>query len=846
MNEFLAQYHLAKPVYLWLLLALPILWMRLRGRSLSVILWRSLIVALLVLTLADPQSVSEQTKVGERIFAFDLSRSIPVSMRGWMDRVTQGSLSPTPADRVFVFGAEARQIDDKSRWLSGETSTDSVKPGRTSLKKLFATLLNLPAAPRTLFLFTDGWETEGKVEPLLASIALSGLKIFPFIPAERPSIPNVAVRKIVAPNQGNTGEAFNLKVIVENQSDRVVDGTLVLTRNDQPFKSEPVKVKAGSQIFSYQATIPEGPLTSFRATFTPRQPALDLIAPDNQAIAWVAGRTKDKILVLNGSRGAGRYLEEVLRRLGFDVTAWNGDPPPPSPAGYAVVIFNDVEREKFSASYLAAIERHVAQGNGFLMLGGEASFGPGGFRRTPIESVLPVEFKEPKREEKNRAVVLVIDKSGSMRENNKLLYAQEAAKTLAKQLKDRDLLGVVGFDVSPFVVVPLSPIASMRGTVMGQIDRLKAGGKTYLYPAIVEAKRQLERQSANKKHLIILSDGETGGSGGDYIDLVNVMQQELKITISTVAIGDQANIPLMKRIAQYGGGLFHHTYDPTTLPQIVLQQIQEKPTDEPLVEKDFTPVPGRGSELLAGFPVRRYPILKGYMETDLKRGASPDLIIPTQERRPPLLASWSYGRGKAVAFTSDLEGRWSRHWIPWDGLAKFWEKVIDWLRPPEESIPPHEVRVNLVSTQPVLDFYIYDDANGNGLMRYSFNGKGGRGEGVLKKLAPGHFQTTLPFSTPGDYQIELVEEGRGKRSNFPPVGYTLPFNPNSEIPLADFNISLLEQLARATGGEVNPRSAEALSRQEIVQSHKPLRQPLIIVACSLFFLEIAVRRFFFQ
>ena len=85
------------------------------------------------------------------------------------------------------------------------------------------------------------------------------------------------------------------------------------------------------------------------------------------------------------------------------------------------------------------------------MLGGPASFAPGSYRRTPIEAMLPVEPKEPKREEKNHAVVLVIDKSGSMREENRILYAQEAAKAVARALKDNDLLGIVAFDVSLFM-----------------------------------------------------------------------------------------------------------------------------------------------------------------------------------------------------------------------------------------------------------------------------------------------------------------------------------------------------------------------------------------------------------
>ena len=65
---------------------------------------------------------------------------------------------------------------------------------KTDLEKLFTTLLALPPAPRSLFLFTDGWETQGNVEALLPAIAASGLKIFPVIPTEQPKIDNVAVR----------------------------------------------------------------------------------------------------------------------------------------------------------------------------------------------------------------------------------------------------------------------------------------------------------------------------------------------------------------------------------------------------------------------------------------------------------------------------------------------------------------------------------------------------------------------------------------------------------------------------------------------------------------------------
>ena len=702
--------------------------------------------------------------------------------------------------------------------------------------------MELPAAPRSLFIFTDGWETQGNVEHLLPAIAGSGLKIYPILPAGPPKIANVAVTKLLAPTYGNSGEALNLKVVLENQNEREVDGTLTLTRNGQTFKTDSVKLKPGSQIFTYQTTLSDGSPTSFyRASFTPRRADFDRYAADNQALAWVTVRSKAKVLLLNGRSGGGRYLEEIFKRLGFEVTSRTADSPP-APTGYQVVVFNNAEREKFSTSYLASIERHVAAGNGFLMLGDEASFAPGSYRRTPIENILPVEPREPKREEKNRAVVLVIDKSGSMREQNKMLYALEAAKVLVRQLKDNDLLGVVAFDVSPFIVVPMESVGRLRSTFNSQIDRLRPGGQTYIYPALLEAKRQLERQNAAIKHVILLSDGETRGSQSELIDLVSVMKNEMKITVSGIAVGAEADIRLMKRVSQYGGGLFHYTLDPSTLPQIVLQQIQDKPTDEPPRERDFTPLQERGSQLLSSFPTRSYPTIRGYMETDLKRGAHLDLMIPRDDRKAPLLASWQYERGKSIALTTDLEGRWSRNWIQWNELQNFWGKILDWLRPSEEPIPLHEARVSLSASQPVLELFAYEEASADSQFRFSVIGKSGRSEGTLRKLAPGHYQAELPISVPGDYRIELTEERRGRRIPYPPIGYTLPYDRESEIARPEFNTNLLIQLAQATGGEINPESPDKFQKQDVTRNYQPMRQPLIVLAFVLFLLEIAARK----
>ncbi len=840
--SFIRSIEFSKPELLWLLAALPILWLRFHDQRIVVILARSLVGALLVVALANPQTVTQQTSREERLFAFDLSRSIAPDMRRWMEGAAEGDLAPDDADRVFLFGAGTVETNGWREALRGAESA-GIEPQKTSLDKLLTTLLALPPRPRSLFLFTDGWETEGNVSRLLPLIAGSGLKIFPIIPAESPKIANVALTKLLAPSHGNSSESINLKAALENYSDREIDGSLVVERNGQAFKTERVKLKPGSHLFTYETALPDDPAVSYRATFAPSRPELDNYAPDNHALASVTVRTKAKILLLNGRSGAGRYLEEIFKRQGFEVASRTPESAP-NLSGYGVVVFNNVEREKFAAGYLTSVERHIAAGNGFLLLGNEASFAANAYRGTAIENLSPVEPKEPpKREEKNRAVVLVIDKSGSMREDNRIIYAQEAAKAVVRQLNDNDFIGVVGFDASPFIITPLSRVSTVRRSFDLDIERLKASGRTYLLPAINEAKRQLDRQEATLKHVIILSDGETGGSGGDYIDLVHVMRTELKITVSAVAIGADANLPLMKRITQYGGGFFHHIQDPRSLPRIVLQQIEEIPQNETAKERELIPMQEARSELLQSFTQRNYPRVLGYMETELKRGAALDVSVPRDERRAPLVASWRFGRGKSVALTMDMEGKFSRNWIQWSGLQGFWDKVLDWLRPAVEPVPLHEARVSLVNLRPVLDLFVYEDASANSQFSFEIAGKTGKNNGTLKRIASGHYQTSLPISIPGEYKIELAESRRDRRIPLSAVSYSLPYNAGAELPRPGFNMALLAQLAQTSGGEINPRMRDIAAKPAVTERAATKREPLIALAFLLFLFEVALRKF---
>ena len=128
------------------------------------------------------------------------------------------------------------------------------------------------------------------------------------------------------------------------------------------------------------------------------------------------------------------------------------------------------------------------------MIGGDSSFGLGGYADSPLATVMPVTMKPPQHKEKKRALVLIIDKSGSMGRNDKLTYAKAAAETVTKTLKDNDLIGVIGFDSQPFVVIPLQSVGQSRAYFDQMINRLSAHGQTFLIPALREAERTLGEQ----------------------------------------------------------------------------------------------------------------------------------------------------------------------------------------------------------------------------------------------------------------------------------------------------------------------------------------------------------------
>ena len=182
---------------------------------------------------------------------------------------------------------------------------------------------------------------------------------------------------------------------------------------------------------------------------------------------------------------------------------------------------------KLTKPQMAQIRDYVRDhGGGLMMLGGEESFGLGGYYRTPIEEALPVTMDvKQKVEIPSLAVVLSIDRSGSMAMSTdekitKLDLAKEAAHLVVDLLDERNEVGVQSWDTEFIWDAPVRP-ARDKAAIHHAIATIKAGGGTDGYPALKESYAVLFERPALLKHVIFLSDGQM--TRGDFQGLLRRM-----------------------------------------------------------------------------------------------------------------------------------------------------------------------------------------------------------------------------------------------------------------------------------------------------------------------------------
>lgn len=695
---------------------------------------------------------------------------------------------------------------------------------------------------KSIYLFTDANFTRGDWRDALNSAAAAGCPVR-VVAMDRPIPPEVAAAELTVPPgvRVNQGFSADLRIASTVQTPAKV----AVFRDGYAVAELSVDLRPGDNTLRIPGLFFRD--KGFHTVEVAVRAESDTRVENNTVRSLVIVPGELRVLYVDADEAQQSYLTSALEIEGVQVEARPAAGVPQTLTdllGFDALILSNVPADRLTVRQMQTIKTYVQDfGGGFIMLGGDQSFGLGGYFGTPIEEILPVSM--PIQKDLTRpslAIILVIDKSGSM-EGVKIQLAKRAAVATSEVINPRDQIGVVGFDSDARVILDLTP-AGDRPAITGAIAELDAGGGTFLFPALEAAHDQLQQSNARRKHVIILSDGQTEGFG--YPELANMMAAE-GITVSTVGIGEGADMRLMEEIAAAGGGRAYFTNDYYSIPQIFTREAL-RASNSMLVERLVLPTVVEEDESIEEIDADELPPLAGYVATTAKETAKTVIISDSGD---PILARWRSGLGRTAAYTSDTKPRWAEDWIRWEDFAKFWAQLV-------RSVAGQEVGrdVAVEASYEIRDEGVrliadVRDAAGNfitdrALELTAHDPQTGSTPVEVRRDAPGLFSAIVPHGQYGrgrQFAWRLAPpEGTAGEQITTPFGLIESYSPEFRT-LGVSQPTLDELRARGTGAAVQSVGAATLEfpdRRGTEQT--PLWPALLIGALVLVPLDILVRR----
>ncbi|OHE89702.1 MAG: hypothetical protein A3G75_07270, partial [Verrucomicrobia bacterium RIFCSPLOWO2_12_FULL_64_8] len=671
------------PWFLLLLLVLPLVWTmakRIRvlghGRKALALFLRTLVFIFLVLAVCE----FEYLKWGDRLtvfFVIDRSSSIPPDTQQYSLAYVQERLGSIPRDDqagIIFFGKTAAIQENPRENVTLVEYQTIVNPEGTDLEAAIG--LAMAAFPedtqRRIVLLTDGNQTQGNAEKAVQRALASGIDLR-LLPLTYNYNQDALVEDVIVPSHLQENEPFNVKILVQAQE--AGPARLRLTENQQVVAEESVELKPGKNAFLIPRKLDHGGFYQFDASV---EAYFDQRPSNNHAQNYSIVQGTPRVLLLDSEYAAGQSLAAALTAEGIQVDYHMPDSLPgtlPELQIYDCIVLSNVSASEFTASQMQMLETGVRDfGMGLVMIGGPDSFGAGGYLGTPVENALPVTMDiKHQRIIPSGALVLIMH---SMEIPQGNYWARQISLAALDVLSREDSLGFLYFNSSRggddwlFPLMKVGDKQLMRERLLS-LQQGTIGDMPSFNTTLEKAYEALLKVEANKKHIVILSDGDPQRPLPGDIQKI----RDDNITISTVCISphNQTNVDVMRAIAELGGGNAYHVTNNKNLPRIFIKEASVIRKNL-LIEEEFTPAVNQYHEVIDGFP-EGFPPLQGYVVTSVRPEA--ELLLLTH-KQDPLLAVWHYGLGKAAAFTSDAKSRWAKTWLGWSGYAKFWAQVVRW------------------------------------------------------------------------------------------------------------------------------------------------------------------------
>jgi uncharacterized membrane protein len=842
------------PSMLWLLAAVPLVWLarrfartnfNARQQLLQTVL-RSALLTLLALALAQPVVSLGSSRLSV-VYLVDVSHSVSsAAIVATADRIDELERAVRPAHHaIVVFGSDTAVADDTDalrRIAEADPAATEASPVSREGSDLDRALGEARAElasghlPR-IVLFSDGRETSGAARTAAIRLAAEGVPVYPEPMAAR-DLGDTWVDAVRLPARLSAGSLVSVGVEIGSQ--RATPALVELREGEQVLASRRVPVEPGTTSVSLDIAFDEAGAHALEASVeSPGDP----LGANNRLVREALVGPRTPVLYVEGVPASAGYLTRALERSGFDVTTARPAALPDTADAldrYDVVILSDVARKDISDGHMLALGEYVEErGGGLLVAGGEAVFGEGpdggtgGYRETELERLTPVTFE--RKDEPEVALIIVLDKSWSMA-GVVMELCKAAAQAAIDVLTDEQSVGVVTFNDGLNWDVTLRNVGLHRQEINDAIKAIEPSGHTLIFPAIEQAFIALKDARARAKHVVLLSDGRSYPD--DYEGLLKKMV-DAKMTVSSIAVGPAADRELLTNIAKWGRGRSYMVEDAREVPQIFVKEAKDAAT--PAFDEGAIKPVLKAQGFLEGVDLSRAPSLRGRTATVLKDTA---LELVATEEGDPLLAFWPVGLGRSAVFASDVKDRWASDWLTWQGYGPFFAAVVRALerqRPPQLVLEVTEGPVR-GDARPLALAVEARDAQGHyrDLLRPVVQVEASNGdtaEVTLRQTGPGRYEGSVSAGATDVVSLTAAGEEPGIRQRL-----VIPDNA-AEYRFRPADTALLETIAQTTGGAAGA-TPEALGSTAGTSrvSRRALWPFMVVLALFAWLADILLRR----
>jgi len=817
---------------------------------------RVLILAGLCLALAGTKLLKSQDSLCV-IFLVDGSKSISEDQRDlaveYVKDATQNMHRGKDKLGVVVFGedasletapSESPQVD-KLETITKRDNTDIAQAARLGLASF------PEGSAKRMVLLCDGNETLGRATEE-ARVAAANEVPIDIVRLHTPYENEVALDQVVMPPRVKIGEPFDLKVVVNAIAGG--QGKLMVYRNKQLYGEQDVKWVRGKSVFRLRQSLEEAGFWTYQVVLVTDD---DSLVENNTAMGFTHVEGAPRVLFCSGDLANDKYIPNDLAdgHMKVETAGPAGIPTDLSDiATYDAVIFSDIPATAMRKQQMELIRSACRDlGTGFMMLGGENSFGMGGYFKTPVEETLPVSMDiTHKKHFPATSLVIAVDTSGSMAMieggKQKIEIANEAACLAAELLTQRDQLCVLSVDTMAAEVLPLSNVEDVE-RIKQQIRTMRpGGGGIFCRTALVKGYDVLRSQQCTGqiRHMILAADGADAEQLEGCEKLARDMLEQEKITTTVISLEEAQFTPELKRVAEAGGGRLYVAQKMEDVPRIYTRETMIV-ARSPVIEEPFYPIVDSSAQALRGIDWSTSPPLLGYVGTTEKETAQ---VSMRTHKDDPLLASWQFGVGTSVAFTSDGKSRWGAEWVGWSGSPKFWQQVVrSMLRAADRG--NFESTVDIERGEGTITVEALGDSDEflNYLeIRARLLTPDNEGHDLkLEQIAPGRYQQRFDAKAVGPYMVNLsytLPDGTKSSQN---TGAVIPYP--EEYRKLDPDDFMLSRIADITGGrrlDFKQVSDVYGKERRVARTPVPIWPALTLFSVLAFVADVATRRLAFD